>query len=352
MNAYVLLSPRQALIAWLRVILLMLVIFALSRLSLILTNGDLWPSAPVTDWLASFSMGLRFDLRMAVYGSLPMVFLPLVPFVWYQRFCGLWVSLFTLAYVFSGVLEIEFYGEFQQRLNGLVLQYIKEDPETVLRMVWEGLPVFRYTLLFVVISAFFIWLIRRIFNQPRLSARPGLLSRLGVFLLIFVLATVWARGSLRSGPPLRWGDAFVTDHTFLNHLALNGSFTLAKAMMNFAARDQTGAWIRLEDQAAADTTRSMLALPPAAESRRARENLEVVNEPNVVVIILESFSGQYTGALGNPLGVTPAFDALAEQGLLFTRAFSNGTHTHQGIFATLSCFPNLPGYEYLMQQPE
>ncbi len=37
---------------------------------------------------------------------------------------------------------------------------------------------------------------------------------------------------------------------------------------------------------------------------------------------------------------------------MFTRFFANGTHTHQGTFVTLACFPNLPGFEYLMQTPE
>ncbi|MFT8131041.1 sulfatase-like hydrolase/transferase, partial [Salmonella enterica] len=32
--------------------------------------------------------------------------------------------------------------------------------------------------------------------------------------------------------------------------------------------------------------------------------------------------------------------------------FANGTHTHQGMFASMACFPNLPGFEYLMQSPE
>ena len=67
---------------------------------------------------------------------------------------------------------------------------------------------------------------------------------------------------------------------------------------------------------------------------------------------MESFSGEYVGALGHDEGITPEFDKLAKQGLLFNRFFSNGTHTHQGMFASLACFPNLPHYEYLMQQPE
>lgn len=73
---------------------------------------------------------------------------------------------------------------------------------------------------------------------------------------------------------------------------------------------------------------------------------------NVVVVLLESFAGHYVGALGAPGNITPYFDKLSKEGLLFTQFFSNGTHTHQGMFATMACFPNLPGFEYLMQTPE
>ncbi|MBL4680405.1 MAG: LTA synthase family protein [Pseudomonadales bacterium] len=73
---------------------------------------------------------------------------------------------------------------------------------------------------------------------------------------------------------------------------------------------------------------------------------------NVVIVLMESFSGRYVGALGNDYNVTPEFDSLSKKGILFSRFFSNGTHTHQGVFATLTSFPNLPNHEYLMQQPE
>jgi len=72
----------------------------------------------------------------------------------------------------------------------------------------------------------------------------------------------------------------------------------------------------------------------------------------VVVILMESMAGRYIGAMGNQDGITPNFDALAKEGLLFQRVFSNGTHTHQGMFATMACFPNLPAFEYLMRMPE
>lgn len=67
---------------------------------------------------------------------------------------------------------------------------------------------------------------------------------------------------------------------------------------------------------------------------------------------MESFAGHFVGTLGSEAGITPNFDKLAQEGVLFRRFFANGTHTHQGMSASMACFPNLPSFEYLMQTPE
>jgi len=64
---------------------------------------------------------------------------------------------------------------------------------------------------------------------------------------------------------------------------------------------------------------------------------------------MESFSARFVGAAGAPGDFTPHFDAIAKDGVFFSRAFSSGTHTHQGVFSSALGFPNLPGYEYLME---
>ena len=101
------------------------------------------------------------------------------------------------------------------------------------------------------------------------------------------------------------------------------------------------------------TGNDQLADPELAAVRRDYRAPEAGRLPvrNVVVILMESFAGRYVGALGSRDGITPHFDRLAGEGLLFER-FANGTHTHQGMFASMACFPNLPGFEYLMQSPE
>src|SRR5437867_13049193 len=64
---------------------------------------------------------------------------------------------------------------------------------------------------------------------------------------------------------------------------------------------------------------------------------------------MESFSGRLVGALGSDNDRTPEFNRLAREGIVFDRCFSNGSHTHQANYACAACFPNLPGYEFLMQ---
>ena len=146
-------------------------------------------------------------------------------------------------------------------------------------------------------------------------------------------------------------------------MALNGLYTLTKAVSVTAGRLHEKHWLQaMDSDQAVDLTRKMLftrydepiSWPGMPVLRRTTPpgHRGVGPIRNVVVIIMESFSGQFIGALGSDAGITPEFDKLAARGLLFTRFFSNGTRGHQGIYATLASFPNLPGYEYLMQQPE
>ena len=104
---------------------------------------------------------MRFDLRVVVYLSIPLLLAMLSPWLMARR--GLfrfWLTLASSVVMFLGLMEMDFYREFHQRLNGLVFQYIKEDPKTVLSMLWYGFPVVRYLLAW----AFGTWLLSLLFR--------------------------------------------------------------------------------------------------------------------------------------------------------------------------------------------
>ncbi|MEZ5529478.1 MAG: LTA synthase family protein [Porticoccaceae bacterium] len=349
--------------------LVLLVIFSLLRLALLFHNRELIGDTSINDFLEAFGNGARFDLRVVVYGLLPLVLA--IPFRWLLAARGWqlgWLTLFGSVTLFLGVLELDFYREFHQRLNGLVFQYVGEDPATVLSMLWYGFPVVRYLLALTLA----IWLWFKLLQRLHCTCSPDRdrsahwsecwYVRSGVFVICLLLAVVGIRGTLRHGPPLRWGDASTTDSVFANQLGLNGTLTLLDAARARLSDDSDKQWqTTMAQEEAVQVVRQMLLTAndqlvdtdDAAVRRVSIPNSETtLPVRNVVVILMESFAGHFVGALGSSGDITPNFDRLSREGLLFTRYFSNGTHTHQGMFATMACFPNLPGFEYLMQTPE
>ena len=353
-------------------VLVLMVLYSLLRVALLVYNREQTGGATAADLAEAFFNGLRFDLRLAVWACLPLLLaLPSLWAISARAFFRHWLTVFASLTLFLGIVELDFYREFNQRLNSLVFQYMKEDPKTVLSMVWYGFPVVRYLLAWGAASCMLAWTFRKLdlVTRPKSNriraTHPawGTRSiRVAAFILCSLLAVVAARGTLRQGPPLRWGDAFTTDSTFANQLGLNGTLMLVSAAKAQLSDQRDNIWkSSLPPDRALAVVRQMLLtdndtplqqdqlpmlrnyVPPAQTTLPIR---------NVVVILMESFAGRHVGVLGGQGNITPYFDKLAAEGLLFTRFFANGTHTHQGTFATLACFPNLPGFEYLMQTPE
>jgi phosphoglycerol transferase MdoB-like AlkP superfamily enzyme len=351
--------------------LALLIVFALLRFALFFYNRDLIGDAPAGVFLEAFYNGLRFDLRAVAYTLLPLI-LVLFP-IFSPRLLAArgpmraYLTFVTAVVLFLGVVELDFYREFHQRLNGLVFQYLAEDSKTVLSMLWHGFPVLRLLFCWALAVEVFRRLFALIERRTRFASgvpdkRASWRLRAFAFLSCLVLAVLAARGTLRQGPPLRWGDAFTTKSMFANQLGQNGVLTLVDAARARFSSHRENVWrSSLPPDEALRVVRAMLLTADDtlvdADAAAVRRDFVPPTEKtlpvkNVVFILLESFAGRYVGALGASGGITPHFDALAREGLLFTRFFSNGTHTHQGMFATLACFPNLPSFEYLMQTPE
>jgi phosphoglycerol transferase MdoB-like AlkP superfamily enzyme len=347
----------------------LLVLFALLRLFLLWRNPTLAGQVPAGLLLESFWVGARFDLAISSYLLMPLLLLLTLA----KRRRGLLLAGFTAlvgGMLFMGLAEAEFYREFESRFNNLVFEYLGH-PKIVAAMIWDGYPVVRYVLFWLALTALLVGSVRLLYRllppqRQERKARQSLLRVMGTVLAL-TLMVFFSRGGFGHSP-LRWGDAFFCEAPFANHLALNGMFTLGRSVWDKIYSKQA-AWVKaLPADEALGITRKMLTLPgdkplssesyPLLRRQQPAAGVPMAGEvrgqhaPNVVVILMESFSARLVGALGDGKGLTPDFDRLAGQGVLFERAFSSGTHTHQGVYASLTSFPNLPGYEYLMKMME
>ncbi|MCI5132086.1 MAG: LTA synthase family protein, partial [Candidatus Electrothrix sp. EH2] len=76
-------------------------------------------------------------------------------------------------------------------------------------------------------------------------------------------------------------------------------------------------------------------------------------QPNVVLILMESVRAKESGAYGAKQSFTPAFDRLAQQGLLYKNFYANGTQTVRAELSLLcSFYPNFTGTPIYMKRPK
>jgi phosphoglycerol transferase MdoB-like AlkP superfamily enzyme len=70
-------------------------------------------------------------------------------------------------------------------------------------------------------------------------------------------------------------------------------------------------------------------------------------KPNVVIIILESFTADIIEDLGGERGITPSLNRIIKDGVFFNNIYSSGTRTDQGIVSLLNGWPAIPYYSIM-----
>jgi len=305
------------------------------------------PDATPAGLLEAVVLGARYDLRVAVLTVLPLWALTLLPWVGRRlrppRGEAAWRVLWLVAcftWLLAGVFDAGHFAYLGQRLSGMIV-YLAADPREGAGMVWQSYPVVWITLGVVLALVLAAGAFRLMWSR---AAAPSRAPRarwpaVGGEVLVVALALLAVHGKF-SQYPLRWSDATEVSDPFGRQLALNPMQNLVDT---WAFRDQ-----HLDESAMrpdADAIRRFVGLPPLAAGEPVSFQRTVPPKdgppPNVVLVLLESFAGHKVGALGSPMGATPSFDALAAEGLLFTRMMSAHGHTARGVFATLTGIPDV-----------
>jgi len=336
------------------------IFFEIWRLVLLFLSGNLSTNVPAGVLFESFLVGLRFDFSISCYIALPLYLLGNIPGLDISRnrimriFNFSLMALVVALLFFIQLADIEFFKFFNSRLNSIALTW-SNTPGIVLPMIWNMYPVVRYLLLFAgMFIAFFIvmrWIMHRvILNQVKSPVWINLVY-IPLMLAVFILG---ARGRLEEKTPLRWGAAYFSSYDYANQLALNPVFTFFyDAIYDANKKEQIKDQLEQINITDADSVvRELLALPPNADKenperiyREVTFEPENPDPPNVILIIIESFGSTRIGCLDNrfPYEITPRFDSLVEQGILFTNFYSAGQHTYTGIFSSLYGYPTMFG---------
>lgn len=297
--------------------------------------------------LGIFFLGLFFDLINSAYFVIPvMLYLWLIPQRvygqrWHRVVLMVLLTFFTFLLLFNAVAEWFFWEEFNTRFNFIAVDYLVYTNE-VLGNIQQSYPIGAIVGVLVVVCGLILWPLWSIVKRLPAGAPVGFKKRSAVFAAYAVLPVLFFF-SVNSKYHQFSSNAFV------NELAGNGMYELFAAYLNNELNyDQFYATIA-QDRAFAEL-REMIKTPEATfvtndpfDIRRRIAHTGAEKKLNVVMISVESLSGEFLTAFGSPVNITPFLDSLAQHSLFFTNLYATGTRTVRGLEALSLCVPPTPG---------
>lgn len=340
------LQLRLALVAY----SLFLAISTITRLGLcVAARNDIdwgWPL------LRSFAAGLGFDAATAVFATIPWLFFSALSPARFPRsrtgriliFTGM--SIFTSLLVFIATAEWFFWDEFGARFNFIAVDYLIWTQE-----VWgninESYPMALVVTGILAVSTLVVYGLSRLGTlrwAAEGSSSPA--SRVGCPVGALAAALLIVQFVSQSRLP-------VFANQFNGELAKNGPWSFFTAFRQMEIDYDT--WYpRLPRKEMLWSAKELLATPEAPFLTQSLDDLRrsiVRSTPekrlNLILVCMESMSGDFMGHFGNKRGLTPNLDRLAEESLCFENLYATGTRTVRGMEALTLGLPPTPGQSIL-----
>jgi phosphoglycerol transferase MdoB-like AlkP superfamily enzyme len=305
--------------------------FVVGRIAFLLYHSGQTSLLTVREILTVLFLGLRMDLAMTGYWLILTGILFAIPYVqpkliWYaQNIITIVLLVICITLV---VVDLELYSHWGFRMNKTPLFYISPEAAGSVNTGHLVLLIFLYLVLF---SASLYVYFKTI--APKVRQLAPLPLRFTPLMLLLTCALIIPIRSSFSVAPLNTGVVyFHKTLAFPNHAGINVVWNFFNSL---SARDNLQYPSNFFSGNAAQLLRQM-------ESTNSATNLLRTKRPNVILIIIESFTANIIEPLGGLKGITPHLNALTHEGILFDHFYASGDRTDKGLIAVLSAYPAQP----------
>ncbi|HQO49367.1 MAG TPA: sulfatase-like hydrolase/transferase [Bacteroidales bacterium] len=326
-------STLKLALFWMIYFFLLRLAFVLFHLHLISLDG-----IGVQEVAAVFYHSLKLDLSTASY----LVVLSFVLFSAYAatgkyiflRLNQFFVGILILVNALITAAELGLYSEWKSKLSAKAISYLAR-PEEVFQTAGGG-QTFQLIFIWVLLSLTGLWLFYHFFRpDARLIAAKSAKNLVAIIWLLPLLF-FGARGGW-AAIPVSVSSAYFSKHAILNAASLNSFYNITFSLLNAQRLDKENIFaVMPEDQA-----RAIVRQIHAVEKDSTTKILKL-DRPNIVVLLLESWSADLIESLGGEAGITPHFRELEKDGLLFTHFYANANRSQQAIGSLYAGLPGIP----------
>ncbi len=311
-----------------------MLVFTAFRVVFVIYHANSFTELGLNEIITAFYYALRLDLSTACLISLPtFLFITLYsikPASILLRINGGITQLLLVIVSLLSVGNIKIYKEWGAQINARSLNYLLY-PDEVLAFISTG-ELILLVLLFIICLYTLLKLFDRIVG-PLHKSYSNFLTKITTLLFTLSLLIIGARGGLQQAP-INESSSYHSNITILNHLATNNIWHLAKSVAEASDDSNQYEFMPLEE---ANARKEELF-----KTTEGNKNILTTTKPNIVFIVLESWTADLIEVLDGEKGVTPFFNELRKEGILFSKMYSSGSRTEQGLVSILSGFPSQP----------
>lgn len=312
-----------------------LLFFISMKLFFLLFNFRLAEYASIKEILQVFQYGFSMDLSATAYLMVLPGILILLTILFNARVFLVIIRIYTILMLIGIVLlvvgDAELYQFWGYRMDVTPLLYLKTPKEAFASV--SGWVIMGQLIFAIGIFGVFIFIFRKLQNYFGKFEKINPLWAL-VFLPLILLLFIPIRGGVGIAP-MNTSRAYFSSNNFLNHAGINLfwniGFSLTERKTDFKEYEFFGP--QKEDSLVSGLLNHNLSPDSMVLSTQ---------KPNVILIILESFSAKVIGSLGGEPEVTPNINALSKEGLLFTNFYASGDRSDKGLIAILCGYPAQP----------
>ena len=347
---------KERVIGFVKTYCLLICIFIVQKPLFMLYYQSQYTDVSCVDWLNVIWHGLPLDLSLAGYLTAIPGFLFIIS-AWSlsKTLHRIWCIYFLFVSVLLAIIftvDLGLYEYWGFRLDATPLFYFFSSPKDAIASVsiWMVLGG-------IIVMAIYAAILYGIFKTVLLRKKQLLQMKLpyrrlrvsGVLLLLTGLLFIPIRGGFTVST-MNVGKVYFSSNQKLNHAAINPAFSL---MESLSKQKDFGSQYRFMEASEADNIFKDLIDPvvsgetvSVADSlRQSADSLHTLfntKRPDVLFVILESFSSKLMASLGGEPNIAVNLDSLSKEGVLFTNFYANSFRTDRGLVAILSGYPAQP----------
>lgn len=323
-----------------RLYIAIIAIFVVEKTIFMMVDAPEGSSYGIADWWQMAYNGLYLDIPMTGYlTALPL--LTLVVTAWLKRSIALRriaTPYYIIIAAVTGIIfiaDMALYPFWTFKLDALALSYL-ESPQGAFASVSAGFIALRLLFISVVVAATacILIVITPLHLQPLRTQRQRVLFTAGfvVFLPFYVISI---RGGVGESTA-NIGKVYFSDDTFLNHSAVNPTFSLIYSL------DKTKNYADEFNYFSEEERKEIISEVKGERGEKGEKGEKGDLSPNILLILMESFGGQFVEAVSGRTEIAPNYNRLAREGIVFTHCYSNSFRTDRGTVSTLSGYPSFP----------